>query len=376
MGEWKDYYLSDLLTIQRGHDLVQTEFILGDYPVAGSNGPIGYHNKFTSRGPGITIGRSGNSIGVTHYYKQDFWAHNTTLYSKEFKNSIPKFLYYYFRTIDFKTLNSGSAVPSLNRNHLYKLLLTIPTVDEQERIAEVLSSLDDKIDLLHNQNKTLEEMAGTLFRQWFVEEAKEDWEEVTLGSLCIKITKGTTPTTMGKPFVEHGINFIKAESLNEFGGFIYDKFSFIDESTHDLLQRSQINNGDILFTIAGTIGRTAIVTSRILPANTNQAVAIIRVDNKMVNQIFMKYVMKSDYIQEIMETKIVHAVQPNLSLGEISGTKINLPPKEKLDKFELVGKSVQDKINLNNNHIQQLETLRDTLIPKLMSGLVTVNEIA
>ena len=86
----------------------------------------------------------------------------------------------------------------------------------------------------------------------------------------------------------------------------------------------------------------------------------------------MKYVMKSDYIKEIMETKIVHAVQPNLSLGEISDTKIKLPPKWKLDKFKLVGQNLQDKINHNNELIQQLENLRDTLLPKLMSGAVRV----
>jgi len=271
--------------------------------------------------------------------------------------------------------NSSGGQANISPDIVKGLNILLPPLPEQERIAEVLGSLDNKIDLLHRQNKTLEEMAETLFRQWFVEEADDSWEEVTIGSLCNKVTKGTTPTTMGKPFVEKGINFIKAESLNEFGGFINNKFSFIDESTHNLLQRSQIEKGDILFTIAGTIGRTAIVTSSILPANTNQAVAIIRVDKEKINQIFMKYVMKSDYIQEIMESKIVHAVQPNLSLGEISDTKIKLPPKEKLDKFELVGQSIQNKINLNNNLIQQLETLRDTLLPKLMSGEVRVQNL-
>ena len=287
-----------------------------------------------------------------------------------------EFLFYYLTSSDafnqIEGLVAGSTQPTISMKSIREIEVPFPPLPEQERIAEILSSLDDKIDLLHRNNNTLEQLAETLFRQWFVEEAQDSWEEVTLGSLCNKITKGTTPTTMGKPFVELGINFIKAESLNEVGGFIKNKFSFVDESTYDLLKRSQIKEGDILFTIAGTIGRTAIVTSSILPANTNQAVAIIRVDNEKINQTFMKYVMKSDYIKEIMETKIVHAVQPNLSLGEISDTKIKLPPKWKLDKFKLVGQNLQDKINHNNELIQQLENLRDTLLPKLMSGAVRV----
>jgi type I restriction enzyme S subunit len=293
------------------------------------------------------------------------------------KNVRPLYLKYFLTSelgqYHLLSASHGSVQPNIaERKIVQQIPIDLPKVEEQDKIIEILSSLDDKIDLLHRNNNTLEQLAETLFRQWFVEEAEESWEEVTLGSLCIKITKGTTPTTMGKPFVELGINFIKAESLNEFGGFIKNKFSFIDESTYDLLKRSQIKEGDILFTIAGTIGRTAIVTSSILPANTNQAVAIIRVDNEKINQTFMKYVMKSDYIKEIMETKIVHAVQPNLSLGEISDTKIKLPPKWKLDKFKLVGQNLQDKINHNNEHIQQLENLRDTLLPKLMSGAVRV----
>lgn len=286
------------------------------------------------------------------------------------------FLFYKLKD-EYETLRTygqeGTAVPIVNKTTFENIALFIPSsLPEQESIAEVLSSLDDKIDLLHRNNKTLEELAETLFRQWFVERAEESWEKVTLKSLCNRITKGTTPTTLGKSFVDAGINFIKAESLNENGGFVKNKFSFIDESTHNLLLRSQIKKGDILFTIAGTIGRTSIVTEEILPANTNQAVAIIRVNQNLVSEVFMKYVMKSDYIQEIMEAKIVHAVQPNLSLGEISDTEICLPPKIKLNKFDSIVYPIQNKINNNNNQIQKLESLRDTLLPKLMSGSVRV----
>ncbi|MGI9055413.1 MAG: restriction endonuclease subunit S [Pyrinomonadaceae bacterium] len=171
MADWKELKLGDVITFQRGHDLPRTQMIDGEFPVAGSNGIIGYHNKFTTKAPGVTIGRSGN-IGTPHFYLSDYWAHNTVLYIKDFKGSEPKFIYYFLKKFDFSQFNAGSAVPTLNRNHIHEIEILLPPLPEQQAIAEVLSSLDDKIDLLHRQNKTLEAMAETLFRQWFVEEAE------------------------------------------------------------------------------------------------------------------------------------------------------------------------------------------------------------
>jgi len=146
MSEWKETTFVEIVTFQRGHDLTQVNFSVGKYIVAGSNGPIGYHNEFTTKGPGLTIGRSGNSIGVAHYYEKDFWAHNTTLYSKEFHNSHPKYVYYLLKTFNFSFLDGGSAVPTLNRNHVHTIELKVPEYDEQQSIAAILSSLDNKID--------------------------------------------------------------------------------------------------------------------------------------------------------------------------------------------------------------------------------------
>lgn len=288
-----------------------------------------------------------------------------------------KFLSYYFGQESFKEyiriIAVGAIMPSINTKILSDVELSIPNIKDQEAIAEVLSSIDDKIDLLSRNNKTLEELGETIFRKWFVEDIDDTSEVVTLGHLCERITKGTTPTTLGMKFIDSGINFIKAESLNELGGFIKSKFAYISDTTHEVLKRSQIQEGDVLFTIAGTIGRTALVTKDILPANTNQAVAIIKADSNKISNLFIKYLMKSKYIQEVLDSKIVHAVQPNLSLGEISNTTIRLPEKSKLLKFDEVVQGLQNKINNNNISIHRLVSIRDTLLPKLMSGEVRVN---
>ena len=206
MGEWKEYKLGEVLTFQRGYDLPKSEMNGGDIPVAGSNGVIGYHNQYTTKGPGITIGRSGN-IGVPRFYEDNFWAHNTTLFVKDFHGNDEKFMYYFLQTVDFTQFNTGSAVPSLNRNHIHELSIFIPPLKEQERIASILSSLDDKIDLLHRENKTLEAMAETIFRKWFIEEVRQ---EVLLGDV-VETTSGGTPSRKYEKYYQNGtIDWVKS----------------------------------------------------------------------------------------------------------------------------------------------------------------------
>ena len=167
--DWTIKPLGELITLQRGYDLPKSEFVFGEYPIAGSNGIIGYHNQFSTEGPSITIGRSGN-LGTPYFYEGNFWAHNTTLFVKEFKNSDPKFMYYLFQILDFSTLNSGSAVPSLNRNYIHPIRVLVPKrIETQRRIAEILSALDEKIELNRQTNATLEALAQAIFKEWFVD---------------------------------------------------------------------------------------------------------------------------------------------------------------------------------------------------------------
>jgi len=144
MNVWKTCMLGDILTFQRGHDLPKSKMMPGAYPVVGSNGIIGYHNKYTTEAPAITIGRSGNTGNPFIVYGQS-WSHNTTLYVKEFKDSDPVFMYYLLKTLDLGNFAGGSAVPTLNRNHIHTLELTVPPLEEQIEIGRTLQLLDDKI---------------------------------------------------------------------------------------------------------------------------------------------------------------------------------------------------------------------------------------
>ncbi len=167
--DWRDASLGELIRLQRGHDLTDSQRKPGEIPVMGSAGLNGYHNTSKAKGPGLVLGRSGASFGRVHYSISDYWPHNTALYVTDFLGNDELFTFHFLRTIDFSSYNSGSAQPSLNRNHIYLIPVKIPPLPEQKAIAHILGSLDDKIELNRRMNATLEGMAQALFKSWFVD---------------------------------------------------------------------------------------------------------------------------------------------------------------------------------------------------------------
>jgi len=336
--------------------------------------------KYTLKEGDIVFSRVG-SVDRCAYVsaKEDDWMFSGRLLRVRTNNKVDsRFLSFYFNQESFKEyirrIAVGATMPSINTTILSEVEIVLPPLKEQYEIAELLSSLDDKIDLLNHQNKILDQLAETLFRQWFVEEAEESWETKKVKDVCLTITKGTTPTTLGKQFIETGINFIKAESLTDEGGFIPEKFAFIDLETDEMLKRSRIQKADILITIAGTIGRIACVTEEILPANTNQAVGIMRVDSTLIHPYFLYCLFKTSAIRNDFDGRVVHAVQPNLSLGEIGSIEFKMPPKAKLESCMIELQQLFEKKDKNTNQIKTLTQLRDTILPKLMSGEATIKE--
>lgn len=161
--------LGQLISLQRGHDLPSELRQSGLVPVMGSFGITGYHNKAKAKAPGVIIGRSGSSAGVVSFVNEDYWPLNTCLFSTNFYGNNPKFVYYFLFTIDFISYNSGSAQPSLNRNQIYTIPISVPDGCLQDAIADILGALDDKIELNRRMNETLEAMAQAIFRDWFVD---------------------------------------------------------------------------------------------------------------------------------------------------------------------------------------------------------------
>ena len=178
-----------------------------------------------------------------------------------------------------------------------------------------------------------------------------------LGDICEVITKGTTPTSLGLKFSDAGVNFIKIESISESGNFLKEKFAYISKECHNKLSRSQLKEGDLLFSIAGVIGRTAIVTKDILPANTNQAIAIIRLKEEYKGLRELIYLYFNSPLIKIQYSKKKQGVaQLNLSLQDIKDFEILEIKKEKKDEIirnlrlikELILKRKQQLISIYN----------------------------
>ena len=188
-----------------------------------------------------------------------------------------------------------------------------------------------------------------------------EWKQTTVGEVTDRVTKGTTPTTLGGRFVEHGISFVKVESLAEDGRILPDKLAHIDAATDALLPRSRLEQDDILFTIAGTIGRAALVPSWLLPANTNQAVAIVRPKRGVIDPRFLFYVLRDESRVKHAQTRVVQSVQANFSLGELSSLEIPLPPLAEQKAIAAVLGALDDKIELNRLMNATLEAMARAL---------------
>ena len=144
---WEIVRMKYALVLQRGVDLPVTEMKRGEYPVYGSNGVIGYHDQYTTKGPGVTVGRSG-SVGEVNWVDRDFWAHNTALYVKHYPRTQERFAFYLLSTIDLKSISAGSAVGTLNRNYIHNMYCALPSLSIQKQVATFLDQETTKIDAL------------------------------------------------------------------------------------------------------------------------------------------------------------------------------------------------------------------------------------
>ena len=165
---WRTGKLGDFIELKRGYDLAQAKRIPGPYPLVSSAGVSDCHSEPMAKGPGVVTGRYG-TIGKVYFVEQDFWPLNTTLYVRDFKGNDPKFINYFLKTVDFLAYSDKAAVPGLNRNHLHEACAVIPDKATQLEIAAMLGALDDRITLLRESNATLEAIAQALFKSWFVD---------------------------------------------------------------------------------------------------------------------------------------------------------------------------------------------------------------
>lgn len=321
-----------------------------------------------SNGPGVVTGRYG-TIGQVFFASEPYWPLNTTLYVQDFKGNDPKFVYYFLKQLDWEKYSDKSAVPGVNRNDVHKELISFPTgLDEQKAIATVLSSLDDKIDLLHRQNKTLEAMAETLYRQWFVEDPQEDVEEIPFAEF-FDFLEG--PGIRNWQYTESGTPFINIRLISN-GDIDVSKASFVsDEEANGKYSHFHLQEGDMIVSTSGTLGKSAIVRSYHLPLILNTSVIRFRPKDG-VNYSFVYQYLNSKLFLEHLEASASGSVQANFGPTHLKQMTLKQPSEKTLEQFRNGADPLYEKIKLNQAQIKSLERMRDTLLPKLMSGEVRV----
>ncbi len=290
------------------------------------------------------------------------------------KNKIDtNFLYYHLISPDTQELinglDVGSTQPKLPIYNIQKIDISLPPLEEQKAIAEVLSSLDDKIDLLHRQNKTLESLAQTIFRQWFIEEAKEEWEEVLITDL-FEVRDGTHDSPKQKEF---GKKLLTSKHILK-NKLDFESSYFISEEDFEKInQRSVVEQGDILFSMIGTIGLTYLEQSN----EIDYAIKNIGLFKTSQNKKFMYFVylwLNSSFGVEFIHENRSGSTQEYISLGSLRNIIFNLPNYKIIDLFNEKMEPIFEKINTNMKQIKSLENLRDTPLPKLFSGEIKIKD--
>ncbi|MGI6338174.1 MAG: restriction endonuclease subunit S [Bacteroidales bacterium] len=278
------------------------------------------------------------------------------------------YVYYLLKdtVADFRQIAHGGVFDTITRDTFNEIEILLPSLPEQKSIASVLSSLDDKIDLLHRQNATLEKMAETLFRQWFVEEEKEEWEEGTLDDI-LTVKGGTTPSTKEPAYWNGSIHWTSPRDITNLNGiYLFDTERKITELGLSKISSGLLPKGTLLMSSRAPVGVLAFCE---IPVAINQGYIAI-LDNKGYSKEFIYLWLKANI-------DVVHSFSNGSTFMEISKSafktlQLQIPPKQVLTDFQLIVKPLFQKIKSNQTQIQTLTALRETLLPKLMSGEVTI----
>ena len=228
-------------------------------------------------------------------------------------------------------ISVGSLSPTINWRDLKILEFDLPDLETQRKLAAVLWSIIDTMESYKKLISATDELVKSQFMEQF---GGCNYPLRSIRDLSDVVTKGTTPTTLGFEFVKSGVSFVKVENITTTGQIIKEELMHVTQECHEKLGRSQLCEGDILFSIAGAIGRTAIVPADVLPANTNQALAIIRLKKDVdVLKSYLLAALSSPYVENQYNDQKKGIAQINLSLKNISDLLIPIPPLETQERF-------------------------------------------
>lgn len=360
LGNWKNGELGDFVTLKRGFDLPQQKREDGQVPIFSSSGITGTHSTAMVKAPGVITGRYG-TIGEVFYAAEDFWPLNTTLFVEDFHGNDAKFIYYFLKTLEWSKFTSASAVPGINRNTIHKEIVYLPDIETQKRIASTLSMLDEKIKINTEINDNLLAQAQTLYKQFFPYSVQDDlpdgWHIGTVGEIIeIHDSKRIPLSGADRAKMEKKIYpYYGAASRMDFvDNYIFDgKYlllgedgTVVDDAGYPILQyvwgQFWVNN------------HAHILTGR------------LGYDVESLYMLFKQTPVKSI---------VTGAVQPKISQANLRSIQVVIPPEHNLREYNDLVEPLFSLFRANKEECKTLTALRDTLLPKLMSGEIDVSAV-
>jgi len=384
---WKMTTLGEVINIRNGKSRPDNG---KQYPVYGGNGILGYADEYNIDEKIIIVGRVGAYCGSIFLEKEKIWLSDNALGVLAKEKSNIDFLYYLLKKINLNKQAIGGAQPLLTQCIINQIEALVPEREEEQRaIAAVLSSFDDKIELLREQNKTLEVIAQAIFKEWFVhfnfpnENGKpykasggkmidselgkipEGWRVGGLGEE-IETMLGGTPSTEKKEYWENGnIPWINSGKVNDFR--IYEPTSYITEKALNESATKLMPKGTIVIAITGaTLGQVSRLE---IDSTGNQSVIGILPNDKFSSAYLFYWMLEN--VSTIINTATGGA-QQHINKNDVNGFDFIVPPNDILKKYYEAVNPMVEKISNNCFQIQTLSKLRDTLLPKLMKGDVRI----
>jgi type I restriction enzyme S subunit len=405
-AEWPKIKLGDAIELKRGYDLPSRERQEGPFPIVSSSGVSGRHAQAKAKAPGVVIGRYG-TLGEVHYITEDYWPLNTALYVRDFKGNDPRFISYFLRTLDFGAYSDKAAVPGLNRNDLHTAQVVLPPLSEQRAIAQILGALDDKIELNRRMNETLEGMARALFKSWFVDfdpvrakmegrdtglpkpltdlfpaclidsafgEIPAGWECCPLGQL-VDLVRGRTYKSSLKDLP--GPVLLGLASIERNGGFRDDKLStYGGDSPPELV----LAPGDIYVSLkdvtqsADLLGAVARVPAHVERGRLTQDTVRLKFRSPDIShEIVYRSLLTAEY-REYCRSHATGTTNLGLARDDFLAYPIVRPSADIVLAFDTMIGHVHRRAAVAIAQSRTLATLRDALLPKLISGELRVKD--
>jgi type I restriction enzyme S subunit len=376
---WMATTIGEQATLQRGIDITKASQRPGKVPVVSSGGISSYHDTSQVSAPGVVLGRKG-VVGSVYYITEDYWPHDTTLWVKDFHSNDPRFVYYFFKSLAprIARMDVGSANPTLNRNHVHPIKVMWPPLDEQKAIAHILGTLDDKIELTQQMNRTLEGIARALFKSWFIDfdpvRAKLDGrqpsgmdaETAALfpdafedGGAIGPIPQGWAQCNLGD-FLNLKRGYDLPKRLREEGNVpIISSSGLSDHHSTPKVKAPGVITGRY-----GTVGQVFFIEEDFWPLNTTLYVQDFKGNNPKI----------AYYILEQMDFNVYadKAAVPGVNRNHVHQEKIIAPPKQIQERFFQLLEPTWQQQTVNEQEAGTLRDLRDTLLPKLLSGKIHV----